>query len=96
MSGPNWQMRPWSLPYCIGADSFHNNNIAFEDNKNKMSQNLDRYWQIEYQLQQLWNEPHEVRDYSLISVLNAEQSSVLDTLREEERKTLEDAALSHK
>ena len=95
MSGPNWQMRQWSLPYCIGADSFHNNNIAFEDNKNKMSQNLDRYWQIEYQLQQLWNDPHEVRDYSLISVLNAEQSALLDQLRVEERAQLEDAALTN-
>ena len=95
MSGPNWQMRQWSLPYCIGADSFHSNNYAFEDNKNKMSQNLDRYWQIEYQLQQLWNEPHEVRDYSLISVLNAEQSSILDTLREDERRQFEDAALTN-
>ena len=60
-----------------------------------MSKNLDRYWQIEYQLQMLWEVPHEARDYRLISRLNAEQSSVLDTLREEERKTLEDAALSH-
>jgi hypothetical protein len=60
-----------------------------------MSQNLDRYWQIEYQLQHLWNEPHEVRDYSLISVLNAEQSSILDTLREDERRQFEDAALTN-
>ena len=61
-----------------------------------MSKNLDRYWQIEYQLQMLWEVPHKARDYRLISRLNAEQSSVLNTLREEERKTLEDAALSHK
>ena len=60
-----------------------------------MSQNLDRYWQIEYQLQQLWNDPHEVRDYSLISVLNAEQSSILDTLRKDERRQFEDAALTN-
>jgi len=61
-----------------------------------MSKNLDRYWHIEYQLQKLWNKPHEDRDYKLISRLTAEQSSVLDSLREEERKTLEDTALSHK
>ena len=61
-----------------------------------MSKNLDRYWQIEYQLQMLWEVPHKARDYRLIGRLNAEQSSVLDSLREEERKTLEDAALSHK
>jgi len=61
-----------------------------------MSKKLDRYWQIEYQLQYLWEIPHEARDYRLISRLNAEQSSVIDSLREEERKTLEDAALSHK
>ena len=61
-----------------------------------MSKKLDRYWQIEYQLQMLWDIPHEARDYRLISRLNAEQSSVLDSLREEERKSLEDAALSHK
>ena len=84
-----------SLRCYIGADSFHSNNYAFEDNKNKMSQNLDRYWQIEYQLQQLWNDPHEVRDYSLISVLNAEQSSILDTLRKDERRQFEDAALTN-
>tara|TARA_R100001509_G_scaffold84704_1_gene48145 strand:- start:166 stop:351 length:186 start_codon:yes stop_codon:yes gene_type:complete len=61
-----------------------------------MSKNLDRYWQIEYQLQYLWEIPHEARDYRLISRLNAEQSKVIDSLREEERKTLEDAALLHK
>ena len=61
-----------------------------------MSKKLDRYWQIEYQLQMLWEIPHEARDYRLISRLNAEQSSVLDSLREEERKSLEDGALSHK
>ena len=61
-----------------------------------MSQNLDRYWQIEYQLQHLWSIPHEVRDYAYISVLNTEQSSIIDSLREEERKAVEDTALSHK
>lgn len=61
-----------------------------------MSKNLNRYWQIEYQLQHLWSIPHEARDYSYISVLNAEQSKVIQSLREEERKTLEDSVLSHK
>ena len=60
-----------------------------------MSKNLDRYWQIEYQLQHLWQIPHEVRDYAHISVLNAEQSAVLEALREEERKQVVDAALCH-
>ncbi len=61
-----------------------------------MSKNLDRYWQIEYQLQYLWEIPHKARDYDRIGRLNAEQSKVIDSLREEERKTLEDTALSHK
>ena len=61
-----------------------------------MSKNLDRYWQLEYQLQHLWSIPDKARDYRLIRKLNAEQSKVIDSLREEERKTLEDAALSHK
>ena len=60
-----------------------------------MSKNLDRYWQIEYQLQHLWSVPHEARDYSYISVLNTEQSKVMQALKEEERKSLEDTALSH-
>jgi hypothetical protein len=60
-----------------------------------MSKNLDRYWQIEYQLQHLWQVPHEARDYAYISVLNAEQSAVLESLREEERKQVVDAALCH-
>ena len=61
-----------------------------------MSKNLDRYWQIEYQLQHLWQRSHhEARDYAHISVLNAEQSAVLESLREEERKQVVDAALCH-
>ncbi len=60
-----------------------------------MSKNLDRYWQIEYQLQHLWSMPHEVRDYAYISVLNAEQSKIISNLRDEERRQLEDAALGH-
>ena len=61
-----------------------------------MSKNLDRYWQLEYQLQYLWEIPHEARDYDKISRLNAEQSKVKGSLIEEERKALEDTALSHK
>ncbi len=60
-----------------------------------MSKNLDRYWQIEYILQQLWGIPHEVRDYAYISVLNAEQKEVMQSLREEERLRLEDASLTN-
>jgi len=60
-----------------------------------MSKNLDRYWQIEYILQQLWSIPHEVRDYAYISVLNAEQKEVMQSLREEERRQLEDASLTN-
>ena len=61
-----------------------------------MSKNLDRYWQIEYQLQLLWDIPHEARDYAHISVLNKEQQEIKRLLEEEERKALEDTALSHK
>ncbi len=60
-----------------------------------MSKNLDRYWQIEYQLQHLWQVPHEARDYAYISVLNAEQKEVMRSLREEERRQREDASLTH-
>ena len=60
-----------------------------------MSKNLDRYWQIEYQLQHLWCMPHEARDYAYISVLNTEQSKVKESLIEEERRQLEDMALTN-
>ena len=60
-----------------------------------MSKNLDRYWQIEYQLQMLWSIQHEARDYKLISRLNSEQSKVKESLIEEERKQLEDMALTN-
>jgi len=60
-----------------------------------MSKNLDRYWHIEYQLQKLWNEPHEDRNYKLISRLTAEQSSIKDSLIEEEREQLIDIALTN-
>ena len=60
-----------------------------------MSKNLDRYWQIEYQLKMLWRIQHEARDYRLISRLNAEQSKVKESLIEEERKQLEDMALTN-
>jgi hypothetical protein len=59
-----------------------------------MSKNLDRYWQIEYQLQMLWNIPHEARDYKLISRLTAEQSKVRDTLGDKELMVMEDSALT--
>ncbi len=61
-----------------------------------MSQNLDRYWQIEYQLQLLWEVPHEARDYAYISVLNAEQSAIVEKLRDDELAQAEDIALSHR
>jgi hypothetical protein len=60
-----------------------------------MSKNLDRYWQLEYQLQLLWSIPHEVRDYAHISVLNKQQQDIKASMRDEERRHLEDAALTH-
>jgi hypothetical protein len=60
-----------------------------------MSKNLDRYWQLEYQLQMLWSIQHEARDYKLISRLNAEQSKVKESLIEEEREQLIDIALTN-
>ena len=61
-----------------------------------MSKNLDRYWQIEYQLQHLWEIPHEARDYDRIGRLNAEQKRLKNSLIEEEKRQLIDMALSHK
>ena len=60
-----------------------------------MSKNLDRYWQIEYILQQLWDIPHHKRDYTLISVYGKEQQEIRARLQEAERLRLEDAALTH-
>ena len=60
-----------------------------------MSKNLDRYWQLEYQLQMLWSIQHEARDYKLISRLNAEQSKVKESLIDEEREQLIDIALTN-
>ena len=60
-----------------------------------MSKNLDRYWQLEYQLQMLWSIQHAARDYKLISRLNAEQSKVKESLIEEEREQLIDIALTN-
>jgi hypothetical protein len=60
-----------------------------------MSKNLDRYWQIEYQLQLLWDIEHQVRDYALISVLGKEQQDIRAALSREEKETLEDVALTH-
>ena len=59
-----------------------------------MSKNLDKYWHIEYQLQALWSIPHHKRDYTLIATLGKEHRAILDSLREEERRQLEDAALT--
>ena len=56
---------------------------------------LDRYWQIEYQLQMLWEIPHHVRDYPLISTLNSEQNKIVDDMRDDERRQMEDTALCH-
>ena len=58
-----------------------------------MSKNLDRYWQIEYQLQKLWAIEHHIRDYPLISTLNKERADIIEVLRENERRQLEDIAL---
>ena len=60
-----------------------------------MSKNLDRYWQIEYQLQQLWSVSDKDRDYKLISRYTAEQSKVKESLIEEEREQLIDIALTN-
>jgi hypothetical protein len=60
-----------------------------------MSKNLDRYWQIEYQLQNLWGVSDKDRDYKLITRLTAEQSSIRDSLIEEEREQLIDIALTN-
>jgi len=60
-----------------------------------MSKNLDRYWQIEYQLQNLWGVPDKDRNYKLISRLTAEQSSIKESLIEEEREQLIDIALTN-
>ena len=60
-----------------------------------MSKKLDRYWQIEYQLQMLWDIPHKARDYRLISRLTAEQSKIIDQLREDEQRQLNDIAICH-
>ena len=60
-----------------------------------MSKNLDRYWQIEYQLQLLWEIPHEARDYPYISVLNKEQQDIKLALEKEERKLIDDVNLTN-
>jgi hypothetical protein len=60
-----------------------------------MSKNLDRYWQIEYQLQLLWEIPHEARDYAHISVLNKQQQDIKRLLEVEELRGIEDMALTN-
>jgi hypothetical protein len=56
-----------------------------------MSKMLDRYWQIEYQLQLLWEIPHE----AYISVLNKEQQDIKLALEKEERKLIDDVNLTN-
>jgi len=60
-----------------------------------MCKNLDRYWQLEYQLQLLWEMPSDVRDHNHIQKLTNEQKSIVDNLREHERRQFEDSALTH-
>ncbi len=60
-----------------------------------MSKNLDRYWQIEYQLQLLWEIEHQVRDYARISVLGKEQQDIKDSMHAAELRHLEDVALTN-
>ena len=60
-----------------------------------MSKNLDRYWQLEYQLQLLWEMPRDVRDHSHIQKLTNEQKTIISNLQDDERRQFEDSALTH-
>ena len=60
-----------------------------------MSKNLDRYWQLEYQLQLLWEMPRDVRDHKHIQKLTNEQKTIISNLRDDERRQFEDSALTH-
>ena len=60
-----------------------------------MSKNLDRYWQLEYQLQLLWEMPRDVRDNKHIQKLTNEQKTIISNLRDDERRQFEDSALTH-
>tara|TARA_Y100001938_G_scaffold148296_1_gene231551 strand:- start:5880 stop:6065 length:186 start_codon:yes stop_codon:yes gene_type:complete len=60
-----------------------------------MSKNLDRYWQLEYQLQLLWEMPRDVRDHKHIQKLTNEQKTIISNLQDDERRQFEDSALTH-
>ena len=60
-----------------------------------MSKNLERYWQLEYQLQLLWEVPRDCRDHKHIEKLTNEQKTIINNLRDDERRLFEDSALSH-
>ena len=60
-----------------------------------MFKNLDRYWQIEQQLQKLWEIEHHIRDYPAISVLNKEQDLIVKAFTDDERRQTEDHALTN-
>ena len=60
-----------------------------------MSKNLDRYWQLEYQLQLLWEMPRDVRDHKHIQKLTSEQKTIISNLQDDERRQFEDLALTH-
>ena len=60
-----------------------------------MSKNLDRYWQLEYQLQLLWEIPRDARDHKHIQKLTNEQKTIISNLQDDERRQFEDSALTH-
>ena len=60
-----------------------------------MSKNLDRYWQLEYQLQLLWEVPRIARDHKHIQKLTNEQKTIINNLQDDERRQFEDSALTH-
>ena len=60
-----------------------------------MSKNLERYWQLEYQLQLLWEMPRDCRDHKHIEKLTNEQKTIINNLRVDERRLFEDSFLSH-
>jgi hypothetical protein len=60
-----------------------------------MSKNLDRFWQLEYQLQLLWEMPADVRDHKHIEKLTNEQKTIINNLRDDELRQFEDSVLIH-
>ena len=60
-----------------------------------MSKNLDRFWQLEYQLQLLWEMPADVRDHKHIEKLINEQKTIINNLRDDEFRQFEDSVLIH-